>query len=211
MSSRIVAAVVAGFLALALAACVSPEPGPSESPEPTAAAPSAAPTPTWTPSSFDAALSEELLEMLEQDQAERLGEGSFGGDRQRTERMKEIIARHGWPTWSLVGEEAEDAAWAIVQHSDHDPDFQREALEWLRAAVPADDASPGNLAYLEDRIAVGAGELQTYGTQIGCGPDGPVVAPLRDEDAVDERRAEMGLSPLADYLAQLEEICGEGF
>ncbi|MDY0910920.1 DUF6624 domain-containing protein [Microbacterium sp. CFBP9034] len=161
---------------------------------------------------LDEALRDELLTMLEEDQAERLEGADHGGDAPRTARLEEIILEHGWPSYSLVGEEAEDAAWAIAQHSDQDPDFQALALAHLAAAVEAEDASPGNLAYLTDRVAVGAGEPQTYGTQIGCGEDGPEpVTPIVDEEAVDERRADAGLPPLADYYAEMEEICAEDF
>ena len=209
MPRRLLAAT-ALTAALALTACA---PSPAPSPTTTDASPPAAtPAPTWTPSEFDAALSAELIDLLAQDQADRLdGESAGeGSDQTRTERLKQIVRERGWPTYSLVGEEAEDAAWAIVQHSDHDPDFQREALEWLRAAVANDDASPGNLAYLTDRIAVGAGEPQTYGTQVGCGEDGPTPAtPIADEASVDERRADVGLPPLADYYAEMATICAE--
>ena len=209
MPRRLLAAT-AFAATLTLAACA---PSPAPSPTTTDASPPAAPpAPTWTPSEFDAALSAELIDLLAQDQADRLdGESAGeGSDQTRTERLKQIVRERGWPTYSLVGEEAEDAAWAIVQHSDHDPDFQREALEWLRAAVANDDASPGNLAYLTDRIAVGGGEPQTYGTQVGCGEGGPTPAtPIADEANVDQRRAEVGLSPLADYYAEMATICAE--
>jgi hypothetical protein len=80
----------------------------------------------------------------------------------------------------------------------------------IRAAVEIGQASPGNLAYLEDRIAVAAGDPQVYGTQVGCGPDGPVPAtPIDDEAGVDDRRAAAGLEPLADYLAEMATICAE--
>jgi hypothetical protein len=70
------------------------------------------------------------------------------------------------------------------------------------------DPSPGNLAYLEDRVAVAAGQPQTYGTQLGCAPAGPQPAtPLADPAAVDGLRAAAGLEPLADYLAEMAEIC----
>ena len=167
-------------------------------------------SPTSGPASgeFDQELHDELLEMLERDQGGRTGGSDAEGDAARTERMKEILAEHGWPTFDLVGEDGEDAAWAIVQHSDQDPAFQREALELLRTAVAAGQGAPGNLAYLTDRVAVGAGEPQTYGTQVGCGPDGPVPAtPLADEGAVDTLRAEAGLEPLADYLAEMAAVC----
>ena len=213
MSRRTLAATGLLMTGLALVACapsaVPPGATASATATPTATdAAAPAPSPTWTPSEFDAALSAELIEMLAQDQADRLAGDGEGTDEERTERLREIIVAHGWPTYSLVGEEAEDAAWAIAQHSDHDPDFQREAREWLQIAVENDDASPGNLAYLTDRIAVGAGEPQTYGTQIGCGEDGPAPStPIADEAAVDERRAEVGLPPLADYYAELEAVC----
>jgi hypothetical protein len=213
MSRRTLAATGLLVAGLAVVAC-APSPGPAGATASRTATPTAtdaaapAPRPAWTPSEFDAALSAELIEMLAQDQADRLAGDGDGTDEERTEHLREIIVAHGWPTYSLVGEEAEDAAWAIAQHSDHDPGFQREAREWLLIAVENDDASPGNLAYLTDRIAVGAGEPQTYGTQIGCGEDGPEPStPIADEAAVDERRAEVGLPPLADYYAELETVC----
>jgi hypothetical protein len=157
------------------------------------AAPEATASSTTTSSSgFDQALHDELLAMLERDQSRRTGGPDAEGDVARTARLKD----------------GEDAAWAVAQHSDQDPAFQGEALELLRAAVDAGQASPGNLAYLTDRVAVGAGEPQPYGTQVGCGPDGPEPAtPIADEGAVDGRRAEVGLPPLADYLAEMAAIC----
>ena len=158
--------------------------------------------------SFDQALHDELIAMLERDQGGRTGGSDAEGDTDRTERLAEILDEHGWPTYDLVGEDGEDAAWAIAQHSDHDPAFQQRALELLRAAVAEGQASPGNLAYLEDRVAAAAGRPQRYGTQVGCGPDGPQPAtPLVDEAAVDELRAAAGLEPLDDYLAQMNEVC----
>ena len=149
---------------------------------------SSAPAPT-TPrprsASFDQALHDELIAMLDRDQAGRAGGADAEGDQVRTRRLAEILDRHGWPTHDLVGEDGEDAAWAIAQHSDLDPAFQARALALLRAAVEAGQGSPGNLAYLEDRVAIGEGRPQRYGTQVGCGPDGPEPAtPLVDEDAV---------------------------
>ena len=146
--------------------------------------------------------------MFERDQSGRTGGPDAEGDAARTARLAEILDEHGWPTHDLVGEDGEDAAWTIAQHSDQDPAFQRRALEALRTAVEDGQASPGNLAYLEDRVAVGAGEPQTYGTQIACTADGAEPAtPLADEAAVDDLRAEAGLEPLGDYLAEMVAIC----
>jgi hypothetical protein len=56
------------------------------------------------------------------------------------------------------------AAWVVVQHADLDLELQARALGLLDEAVPAGQASPGDLAYLTDRVAAARGEEQTYGT-----------------------------------------------
>lgn len=198
---HLIAAIAVVIGMTVVAACAPSEPAPTSS------SPSAAPSPS---ADIDA-IREELLAMLAADQAERTGEVGANDDASRTERLREIIDEiGGWPTISRVGAEAETAAWAIAQHSDLDPSFQREALELLRAAVDDGDASAGNLAYLEDRVAVAAGEPQLYGTQIGCGANGAEAAtPIRDEADVEQRRADAGLPPLADYLAEMTAICAQ--
>ena len=82
------------------------------------------------------------------------------------------------------------------------------ALELLTDAAEAGQASWGNVAYLEDRVAAGNGERQTYGTQIGCvRGKAKLATPLTQPDRVDELRAEAGLDPLDVYLAELDKIC----
>lgn len=151
----------------------------------------------------------ELLEMLDADQAERTGEavGGVETDRARAERLAEIIDEYGWPTPELVGKDGATAAWAIAQHADFDVEFQRDVLDLMRSAVAAGDADPSELAYLEDRVAANSDQPQIYGTQVGCVDGHAVPAPIDDEDHVDERRAEVDLDPLADYLAEFEQAC----
>lgn len=152
-------------------------------------------------------LQAELVEMQAADQAERSGEVAGSGDGARTARLAEIIDEYGWPTQSLVGVDGATAAWVIAQHSDQDVDFQERALELMREAVEDGEGDPTELAYLEDRVATNRGEPQIYGTQIGCVDGEAVPGQLADEENVDERRAEAGLQPLAEYLAELAEIC----
>lgn len=160
---------------------------------------------------FDRALHDELVGMLDRDQKERSGgEPSDESDQDRTDRLKQIIDKHGWPTIGLVGKDGEDAAWAIAQHSDLDKPFQARALKLLRKAVADKQASPGNLAYLEDRVAVGQGKPQLYGTQMGCAPGGPEPAtPIKDKAGVEQRRKKAGLDPLADYITEMKPICAQ--
>ncbi|HEY8471777.1 MAG TPA: DUF6624 domain-containing protein [Natronosporangium sp.] len=172
------------------------------------------PAPTAEPDYGDPTepeLRDELLAMFEADQAERTGDGPITDDADRTDRLREIIEDYGWPTRRMVGVDGATAAWVIAQHSDHDVDFQREALALMCQAAAAGEADVTELAYLVDRVAVNSDQPQIYGTQVGPCEDGrPVPQPLWDEARVDERRARVGLEPLADYLAQFEEGCASG-
>jgi hypothetical protein len=153
----------------------------------------------------------ELLEMFDADQAERTGEvaGSAGSDAARAERLAEIIDEHGWPTFDKVGKKGATAAWTIAQHDDSDVAFQKRALELLEAAVADDQADPTELAYLVDRVATNEHRPQTYGTQGSCVDGHAEIGPLEDEADVEARRKAAGLQPLADYLAEFDEVCAE--
>lgn len=163
------------------------------------------------PQEYDAELRQELLDMLERDQSGRTGGVDEEGDEVRTERLKQIIAEHGWPGFDLVGEDGEDAAWAIAQHSDLDLELQKCALTHLEIAVDAGQGSPGNLAYLSDRVAVAEGKQQTYGTQVRCAPNGKPkpATPLAEPERIEELRAAADLETYEQYLAEMVQICGE--
>ncbi|WP_411978389.1 DUF6624 domain-containing protein [Streptomyces scopuliridis] len=80
----------------------------------------------------------------------------FRIDAGNTSWLKQVIAEHGWPGVALVGERGAEEAWLLAQHADLAPAFQRQALELLKAAVTAGDASPRHLAYLTDRVLAAA-------------------------------------------------------
>ena len=75
------------------------------------------PDPAASVTRLDQGLRDELVQMQAQDQGERTS-GETLNDTERTERLKEIIDEHGWPTYALVGKQGEDAAWVIAQHSE---------------------------------------------------------------------------------------------
>ena len=83
-------------------------------------------------------------------------------DAQNTDRLRQILAEHGWPGQSLVGEQGAHDAWLIAQHADDDPAFQRQALELLAEAVAHGEAKPRDLAYLTDRLRVNEGREQVF-------------------------------------------------
>jgi len=124
-------------------------------------------------------------------------------DEDNTRWLAEVLGTRGWPGRALAGEDGAGAAWLLAQHADHDPVRQRAFLAALRDAVERGDASPAHLAYLEDRVRVNAGQPQLYGTQftVTDGVLGP--RPIEDPGRLDERRADAGLEPFAEYEARM--------
>jgi hypothetical protein len=168
----------------------------------------------------DRALQRELLAMAKVDQDARAAavaghlkdpkvfKHAQAVDRKNTARMKEILAAHGWPGRSLVGPTASQAAWLLVQHADQDPAFQEQALTLLADAVKHHEAEGRDLAYLTDRVRDAQHKPQLYGTQFVNQKGTWVAAPIEDEAHVDERRAAVGLPPLAVYRQQLMQRYG---
>ena len=122
--------------------------------------------------------------------------------------MKEIVKKHGWPKPELVGPDGVQAAFLIVQHAEHE--FQKEMLPHVKKAFQ-DGAIPGqSYALLLDRVLVGDGKPQVYGTQAKSiqewDGETPTLQPIEDEANVDKRRAEVGLSPLAEYRELLKQV-----
>jgi len=164
------------------------------------------------------ALRDELLRMMEEDQAARMeliranfkdeaaAERLRAIDTKNTARLKELIAQKGWPGKTLVGKRAANAAWLLVQHADLDPAFQKRCLPLLEKAVAAGEAEGAQLAYLTDRVLVAEKKPQRYGSQFHEVDGKLVPQPIEDEARVDERRAAVGLGTLAEYAAQMERM-----
>lgn len=117
-------------------------------------------------------------------------------------RLDEIVARHGWPGVKLVGLQGADAAFLIVDHAPLA--FQKKYLPALQQATDARDALPMWAAMLDDRVRVNEGRAQRYGTQVHkeAGWKEWRLQPIEDELHVDDRRAQVGFEPLAEYLKQ---------
>ena len=168
------------------------------------------------------ALRKELLAMVEQDQNIRnemiksgvnhpskaiLARLDAIGSR-NTARMKGIIRRYGWPGAELVGWDGTEAAFILVQHADHS--FQKELLPLIQKEYKAGALSGPNYALFIDRVLVDDGRPQIYGSRampFDQWKEGePVLYPIADEANVDERRAEVNLSSLAEYREMLKRI-----
>ena len=168
------------------------------------------------------ALRGELLERVEQDQAIRdefIKKGVEHPDQSvlarmqaiddaNAERVRAIVRQYGWPGTELVGQDGTDAAFLLVQHADLA--LQKEMLPLVERAYKRGELSGQDYALLLDRVLVGEGKPQVYGTQAKRFEEWkgkePVLQPIEDEGNVDKRRAEVGLPPLSEYREMLKQM-----
>lgn len=128
-------------------------------------------------------------------------------DKAHAERLKALIGDGPWFSRRQVGPIAEQAAVSIVNHS-NDLAFQKQML--LKMEPLVGDETPLGYANLYDRIAVQEGRPQRYGTQEArciAGKNAP-PANLEEPAQLDVRRKQVGLEPMAEYLAALEKVYG---
>ncbi|WP_022700049.1 DUF6624 domain-containing protein [Oceanicaulis alexandrii] len=130
-----------------------------------------------------------------------------GIDRDNATWLKARLVDIDWFTRSDYGEQADNDAFLIVQHATHDPEFMRDVHARFARLTVTGEVAPDNYALLTDRLAVMDGAPQPYGSQFECA-DGEqrLQTPLADpEPVVDQRRAEVGLPPLAHYIELLPD------
>ena len=197
-------AVIGGLVATLLAA-TAPAPDPSPPQAPVAA--------------IDQALRATLLQMGRDDQ-DPIGSGIGNPDGNPTENealeshrirrknhdlIRKIVREHGWPGKSLAGEDGAHAAWLVVQHMDHDLDFQRSCLALMQQSFLAGEVSAHDFAYLTDRVRTHEGRPQMYGTQ-GLG-----VLSAEDEARVNGNRAAIGLPPWRVAVEKRQKDYANGY
>ncbi|SDE27697.1 hypothetical protein SAMN05216464_10570 [Mucilaginibacter pineti] len=121
-------------------------------------------------------------------------------------KAKAIIKKYGYPGYTLVGKDASQGFWAIIQHCDDDVLFQKLVLALMKKEVDRKNASKSNYALLTDRILVSTKQKQIYGTQLSkdLKTNKLTPFPLKYPDQVDKLRKQMDLEPLADYIKSFE-------
>ena len=115
--------------------------------------------------------------------------------------VRKILDERGWLGPDIIGDKGNTTLFLVIQHSNQA--IQEKYLPMMRDAVTKGNARPSSLALLEDRVALGQGKKQIYGSQIGRNLETGkfYVSPLQDPDNVDKRRAEVGLGTLQEYVS----------
>ncbi len=170
-------------------------------------------------SNYDKPLQATLLAIFEEDQGIRrqfiAAQKEFGYESKQVDslgkimiykdsinyiKVSEILDKYGWVGVDKVGGQANHTLFLVIQHADLKT--QQKYLPMMREAVKHKNATGSALALLEDRVALGEGKRQIYGSQIGRNKETQkyYILPLDDPDNVDKRRATVGLGLLADYV-----------
>ena len=128
-------------------------------------------------------------------------------DSARADRLRDIVARWGWPDTVRAGPAAANAAFLILQHSPDHAEQKRwvGALERLaqEGRMPRRD-----VALLVDRVLRNDSLPQRYGTQFDMVDGRFVMAPVEDEAGLEQRRRTMELPPMSEYLKSMEQAYG---
>lgn len=124
--------------------------------------------------------------------------------------LQGMIAESGWPTIEMVGKDGAHAAWLLAQHADAKPELQQRVLDLMEPLVEQGQAEGRLFAMLTDRVLCGRGEPQVYGTQFTNDAQGLLrPSPTIDWVHIDERRAKVGLEPIAEYAKRVGESYNE--
>jgi hypothetical protein len=155
--------------------------------------PSPWPQPHYAPEIVE--LQKQIAAMVELDQ----------GDRRHRAAVERIFARYGWPKRSIVGREAAHRFWLLVQHQPLE--LQGRILPEMEVAAQRGEASRSDYAYLYDRVRMGEGKPQRWGTQVKCVNGLPVLSPVEDQPGLEQRRRELRMPPIKEYLKGMKDLC----
>ena len=125
-----------------------------------------------------------------------------------TARLCQILKTNGWPTTTMVGEQGVFAAFQILKNAENF-ELQRDLLPVIIAAIKKDPFQKMEFAGLYDRLRVGAGMKQLFGTQAISRGGFLILYPVEDQANLDARRKEFGLGPIDNYIQGLERTFGK--
>ena len=123
-----------------------------------------------------------------------------------------MLDKVGWP--GGLSEKANKAIWIVIDHSDIKN--QQKYLPLVISQSGKGVISKADCAVLQDRILMGIGKPQIYGTQIKMsatiiGNERSFVYnlwPVENAGRIDSIRNSVGLNPVEEYLADEKEHIG---
>ena len=111
----------------------------------------------------------------------------------------EIIDKYGWISKSVSSENASNAIFYVIQHSELDTQLKYKKL--VQKAFEDKEISDFEYVIFEDRLNTRQGKYQLYGTQSAVDNIGnSYLYPLSNIDSTDIRRSKVGLPNLSEQI-----------
>lgn len=126
------------------------------------------------------------------------------GNSQNVTFIIEVIEKYGFPFKNTASLKAYTAAFLAVQHSGNIELIEKVIDLFSKASEKQIEKK--DLAYLIDRLKILKNLPQLYGTQYKLMPDSSVeFFEIEDKKTVDERRKQMGMESLEEYLSKIKQ------
>ncbi|CAM1349682.1 DUF6624 domain-containing protein [Tenacibaculum insulae] len=115
-------------------------------------------------------------------------------------KVSKILDTRGWPSKNKIGARGTLTIFLVIQHGNQE--VKLKYLSMIQEALKKNWLPKRQYAMFYDRLVLGQGKKQLYGTQLAMSKENkkPYVLPLDDARNVDKRRAEMGLNSMQENL-----------
>ncbi|MEE9433316.1 MAG: DUF6624 domain-containing protein [Sphingorhabdus sp.] len=130
---------------------------------------------------------------------------TFRADGNSKKYIETLLEDYDWIDKKRFGKDVSTHAWILVQHADHDAEFQQSVLTKMEPYLETGGIRPANYAFLWDRVAVNTGRKQRYGTQPTweCTDGKLTLQPMEDPENVNKRRAAMNMTTVEKGLKKM--------
>jgi hypothetical protein len=147
----------------------------------------------------DQALRQQLRDDMSQEERRAIWDKIIRADSINLLKIEQIIAKHGYPGRSKVGNSLSSTTFLVIQHAALP--VQEKYFSLLEEAANKGELSKSSFALLVDRVRMRKGQKQLYGSQVVRDPATGLrkFHDIEDEPNVNKRRADMGLGPLEEY------------
>jgi hypothetical protein len=126
-------------------------------------------------------------------------------DQSNQELLTQWMNRCGWPDG--LTSNAHRAVFMILQHGGLEE--MKRFIGEVREKVDKGLMKPESFALMSDRIAMREGRHQTYGTQTFQSPNSVnTVWPVKNPERLDQRRQQVGLPPMQEYIRVAKDSMG---
>ena len=115
-------------------------------------------------------------------------------------KVSKILDTQGWPSKKRIGTRGTSTIFLVIQHGNQK--VKLKYLSMIQEALKKNWLPKKQYAMFYDRLLLGQGKRQVYGTQLAMSKESkkPYVLPLDNARNIDKIRAEMGLNTMQENL-----------